>query len=218
MENKKASTLAQRFGFADPELTTPAHDALMVWLDSYMPTFIEAHKPKSQDYMRPDISVNGSRYWSNDPKVAESGAAAAKKWWEDHPVSLVLSSYTATWEYPVMNGKYMVGFCDIWLHAAWRIVNAQPEINVDTFTVEREGAYRPVYEASRIKPGDGFRDALYGFEVKPAIRSIGEVIRQVRMYEEFTKGAKWFVVCPDDRFASVLQGQNIGFLKAPLNL
>jgi hypothetical protein len=33
MENKKATTLQQRFGFSDPELKTPKHDELMIWLD-----------------------------------------------------------------------------------------------------------------------------------------------------------------------------------------
>ena len=29
----KAQTMAQRFGFMDPELTTPQHDEIMMWLD-----------------------------------------------------------------------------------------------------------------------------------------------------------------------------------------
>jgi hypothetical protein len=54
----------------------------------------------------------------------------------------------------------------------------------------------------------------YLFEIKPSIPSVGELIRQIRMYQQYKPG-KYIVVSPDDRFASVLSGQGIEFLKAP---
>ena len=49
-------------------------------------------------------------------------------------------------------------------------------------------------------------------EVKPAIRSLGEVIRQIRMYQAHCSG-KYYVCCPDDRFKSALASQGIGFIR-----
>ena len=50
------------------------------------------------------------------------------------------------------------------------------------------------------------------FEVKSKIPSLGEIVRQIRTYEEHGK-AQWFVVCPDDRCAAPLEQQGIHFLK-----
>lgn len=47
-------------------------------------------------------------------------------------------------------------------------------------------------------------------EVKTAIRSVGELVRQLR-----TVGSN-VVVCPDDRFAGVLRDQGFFFIKAPV--
>lgn len=32
----KAKTMQERFGFSDPDLKTPEHDAIMMWLDGEM--------------------------------------------------------------------------------------------------------------------------------------------------------------------------------------
>ena len=50
------------------------------------------------------------------------------------------------------------------------------------------------------------------FEAKTSIRSLGELIRQIRLYQEYRKG-HYIVVSPDDRFAEVLRGQGIQFIK-----
>lgn len=52
----------------------------------------------------------------------------------------------------------------------------------------------------------------YFFEVKPSVRSAGEVIRQVRLYQKYLRG-KFFIVSPDSRFAPILEEQGIGFLE-----
>lgn len=52
------------------------------------------------------------------------------------------------------------------------------------------------------------------FEVKTRIDSLGEVIRQIRMYQAHV-GAPFYVVCPDDRFRAALNEQKIGFIKCP---
>lgn len=51
-------------------------------------------------------------------------------------------------------------------------------------------------------------------EVKPSIRSLGEVIRQVRFYEVYCPGSKFYICCPDNRFEKHLAAQGIGFIRA----
>jgi len=52
------------------------------------------------------------------------------------------------------------------------------------------------------------------FEVKTKIPSIGELIRQIRMYQEHKNGT-YVVVSPDDRFEQILNEQEIWFYKCP---
>lgn len=52
------------------------------------------------------------------------------------------------------------------------------------------------------------------FDVKVAPPSLGELIRQVRIYQEFTK-ALIYIVSPDDKYADQLLAQDIGFVKFP---
>jgi hypothetical protein len=40
----KAKTIAERFGFRDPELTTPRHDEIMMWLDENIEDVYEKAK------------------------------------------------------------------------------------------------------------------------------------------------------------------------------
>jgi hypothetical protein len=50
------------------------------------------------------------------------------------------------------------------------------------------------------------------FEVKTTIPSLGELIRQIRMYQEYENGI-WVVVSPDDTHSSRLEKQGIKFIK-----
>lgn len=50
------------------------------------------------------------------------------------------------------------------------------------------------------------------FEVKSHIKSAGEVIRQIRLYQEHS-GDHFVVVSPDTRFTDILREQGIGFVE-----
>ena len=64
-----------------------------------------------------------------------------------------------------------------------------------------------------------WRSLRWGFEAKPTIRSLGELIRQINLYRTYDKELAYFyVVSPDDRHAETLAAQRIGFIKAPENL
>jgi len=48
------------------------------------------------------------------------------------------------------------------------------------------------------------------FEVKATLSSAGELIRQIRMYQEYVQG-EWVVVSPDNRHRGLLESQGILF-------
>ena len=58
---------------------------------------------------------------------------------------------------------------------------------------------------------DLYKDG-FAIEVKSKIPSIGELIRQINFYRNYT-GGRWIVVSPDDRYADVLRAQDIQFYK-----
>lgn len=47
------------------------------------------------------------------------------------------------------------------------------------------------------------------FEIKPEIKSFGEVLRQLNLYKERAEPSDIFLITPDERFDSQFEGQNI---------
>lgn len=52
-----------------------------------------------------------------------------------------------------------------------------------------------------------------GIEIKSKILSVGETIRQLNFYKEYTNNQYWIIVSPDDRFKDFFEKQNIKFYK-----
>jgi hypothetical protein len=97
-----------------------------------------------------------------------------------------------TWEKPVMADKYIIGF-------------------VDLFAFAHKG-----YSDSHTPTG--YKRCGFCFEVKTTIPSLGELIRQIRMYKEYIhkKAEDWgyplfVIISPDARFADALRSQGIEF-------
>jgi hypothetical protein len=128
-----------------------------------------------------------------------------QKFWEaNYPnVPFPGPAFRTIWERPIMAGiasNYMVGFVDMC-------------VEVGAPHMDQNGAISKTFSA----------DQYLWFEVKPAIPSIGETIRQMRMYQQYICScgsiynyhSRLFVVCPDIRFESVLRSQGIGFVRCP---
>src|SRR5262245_64184354 len=92
-----------------------------------------------------------------------------------------------------MDRKYTIGFVDM-------VVTYTAHRLEWTWADEMTTVWRWVKETRTV-----------GIEVKSAIPSLGEVIRQIRVYQEHVE-YPFHVLCPDDRFAEPLRGQGIGFL------
>lgn len=108
-------------------------------------------------------------------------------------------SIVKIWEKPILSGAYTIGFVD--MQVAVRpcvlcIPDGWPRSSAISFDQELS------------------REEVHMIEVKPEIRSLGEVIRQIRMYQTHCSGAKFHVCCPDSRFEKQLAAQKIGFIKA----
>lgn len=128
------------------------------------------------------------------------------------PTELVI-----TWEEPVLSGKYTIGFIDMRvcfsvpyldvLHIAWYHTTQKwlpsPRDDGEPFRLPEWRVVRPrLTESSK----------SICFEVKTSIPSLGELIRQIRMYQSYVKDP-FIVVSPEDRFAQQLSHQGIDFLK-----
>lgn len=192
--NNRPQTIAQRFGFQDPDLSSPKHDKLIIWLDREMTTIVD------EILERPDRKYYANQYstFPLSPKELEKYDITNIGEYPDRDEEKL--QIKKVWEYPILNGSYTVGFCDMCVRAAavWKGKDIVFNYN------------------NRIEKADDVHyEASFYFEVKPTIPSLGELIRQIRMYQNYTQEGKWFVVSPDTRFKSLIEAQGIGFIEAP---
>ena len=190
MATPKAQTLQQRFGFADSQLATPAHDQLMCELDSRVSALCQG---RFGGIERVKAQIKKEQEWCS----TNEGIKAGYEWPTIEEVMGVTPTVSSKcWESPVMNEKYMVGFVDM------RVFVQTPNVR------------------SRSRSGDlGWTPVLVmetncvSIEVKPVIPSVGELIRQLRMYQQYGERGEIFAVAsPDTQWISVLLDQGIEFI------
>jgi hypothetical protein len=97
----------------------------------------------------------------------------------------------------VTHTNYIVGFIDLY------VAVEQPVAEFVTGRTDRSMEVRVRHE-----------HAGYGFEVKPSIPSLGELLRQLRTYQTHDR-ALYTVVSPDTRWRDVIVAQGFGFLECP---
>lgn len=204
----RASTIQQRFGFMDKDLTTPKHDEIMLWLDGYVRECIYAGFRNSSwnpDYVARCCEVAGravNNTARGQPSLLEEWSGLG-----DCP-PVPLPEIEVVWEYPIRDGKYIIGFVDMMVRYCSGV---RLEV-VDVCDDHLKRYYsEPHYRLPRWDT-TFFAGKTKLFEVKAAIPSLGEVIRQVRMYQVYEKG-DYTIVSPDDRYKDALKEQGIGFLK-----
>lgn len=219
----RATTLQQKFGFQDADLNTPAHDALMVWLDENVEGIIlqrysqryptiwtqeeidailtDARNELEQRLVSLKKQEEDARRFSEGIYKSylqnyEDFKQFCENWNPGSPPARTASIHQKVWESPVVarNG-FMVGFIDM-------------KVTIEHNTVRVENGRWCEYQ-----PFSTYED-VYLLEIKPMLQSVGELVRQIRMYQEYQQGT-YIVVSPDDRFASILAGQGIEFIKAP---
>jgi hypothetical protein len=109
------------------------------------------------------------------------------------PLEIGLKIKTKTWEYAITKGgpyhgteKSVIGFVDL----------------------------RVEFEYSHRYADWWYRHYPISFEAKTYIKSCGELIRQIRLYQTYVHD-HFVVVSPDLRFAEQLQSQGISFIAYP---
>ncbi len=201
----KAQTMAQKFGFMDPELTTPEHDAIMLWLDR---TVTEAFAQKTYGN-HPDHKWK----WGDDDNESVGKILQLIKKGEVviDPTVSVQTITSKVWECPIVDRTYTIGFADMKVVYAECILFAEP-------IIKNLGEATSPIRVTESSPNYTYTHKTRYFEVKPTIPSLGEVIRQIRMYQTYTAGAEWWVVSPDARFKDQLESQGIKFLVVPSSI
>jgi hypothetical protein len=194
----RAHTLQEKFGFLDGDLRTPVHDAIMVWLDGEAErlarTFASKMSQCSEEY------IAKLRATANQ-MVTQDFSESAKDWpgLGAPPVPKFLGVRKKTWESPIVTpSKFTVGFVDMEVIVEYEVLD---------YSWSNQPRELPSWKLWR-------QSATILFEVKSSIPSVGEVIRQIRLYQEYKDGI-YVVVSPDTRFASILRGQGIHFIEVP---
>lgn len=210
MENSKPNTLQQRFGFNDGDMKTPKHDEIMLWLNDNVRTVLSQLNSLPTDLLETRIEE-----CRTDARFAIKNSRGEDFEWpglgdvpEPKPPEI-----SVIWEKPITTrSQFVVGFIDMLVKVEyWELDIAG--IDWSGLVKTREKLVLSRYnEAPRWQL---FRNTeKIVFEVKSTIPSLGELIRQVRMYQEFME-ATYVVVCPDDRFAAAIASQGIQFVRYP---
>lgn len=235
MAKPKATTLQQRFGFLDDDLKTPKHDEIIMWVDANMEAILtEIINPNSEweigkelqaeidatpiavnefltNYAKQTKETSGMNYYR--PSYLEDYAnkytqLSAWNGLGNMPPKPNLRAIKKRWEQPIVSREYTVGFVDI--YATYEM----PCLSVKGIEPTGPGYSHFALKSDKSLPEwyIHWTDKAVAFEIKTNIPSLGELIRQIRMYQTYLS-AKFVVVSPDDRFADPIESQGIGFYK-----
>lgn len=220
MAAPRGSTLQSRFGFQDKDLTTPRHDEIMLWLDDNVERLIdEAFPPTDEGW---DVSSADMYDHLRRSKHRPAMLAALTPHLPARPPRRI----AARWEAPVMTrGDYMVGFVDmqVTVEAPELFMTDDTAIALDAVTAKRAHEDLPAQALEDAIPADPFgvsmvRELTVNIEVKTKIPSLGELIRQIRMYQQYLgvrDEHRFVVVSPDARFREAIERQGILFWGCP---
>ncbi len=209
----KAKTIIERFGFKDGDLTTPEHDSLFIKLLDKKTCLkmledlqIIALPPKYLIYHNCGATCTNCDFEKEtfSCKILKERCIICLPFESAELLSRqVLKKYMTelTWidiqaEFAIMSYQYNIGFADL------------------KITLKKE----KTAVRTGVKGTDFYIEAAVDFpspeiyvEIKPKIKSIGELIRQISFYRSHISNtsAVWIVVTNDDVFAPILATQNI---------
>jgi hypothetical protein len=193
LSKPKATTLQQRFGFADPDLTTASHDAIMSWLDQAI-----TEQPALWLPTPPDWNDQIAECLQGMPRGADYERLMTSV--PSAPSLRDLTIVKKIWEAPVTGTRdFMIGFFDMKVVYTFPLLGLRGRdmMNLNWY-VAREW------------------NKEIAFEVKTTIPSLGELFRQLSMYRLHFDG-KIVVVSHDDRHATTILDQGYGFIRPNMN-
>lgn len=261
---ERAHTLSEKLGFRDPDLGTPAHDELVLWIGEHIRSFVEkgfdpwSNLEKCRERARTGMEREFASWQAKIEKLLQEsrdekprygwGLAAPREFRLENaeeiqqrlrkvqdelagateisldkerlmnrelelPKEVLPVKIETRFEVPVTTGReYIVGFVDV------RATVTYPRLAVEHLRYDsihpRDiiGTEDDPLLAFYYPEGRG-QETIY-FEAKPRIPSLGELLRQIRTYQEYVRG-RFVVVSPDTRFRQVIEDQGIEFWEAP---
>lgn len=203
----KSRNKVQQLGFWDPEVASPDHDAVCMWVYDNPESILRAVHPELYD-----------RDWSSDD-IQVFGSIPQRKW-QQHTNAFAANNLRPNprivkkeLEQPLKQSSTygnragrIVGYADLMLTVA------APEINVlSTHSDYAEHADKR--KECEIEQGEYTRSVLV--EAKSKLPSIGELMRQLQLYRTAFEG-EMAVVAPDDSYTTILREQGIAFVMAEI--
>jgi len=258
-------TLQQRLGFNDPDLTSPAHDELVLWIGDNIRAYIDSHtkhnplknldKYQAQakeaiqhrikelvDSIRdaeedlrnlPDPEKDhlpgqgGFQYRGTYLKQRCEEYAGQlnriRSLTEKEPPPIPAIRIKTTFEVPVNTDRnQIVGFTDVVAQVDL------PYLYLSGIQTDDHDKNPRLQHDKELALDFTYNQRIYAFEAKPRIRSLGELLRQLRTYKQYDLGLgqghryhgvdHWIVVSPDVRYRQTIIDQGFGFWESPLSL
>jgi len=195
MSVPKAKTLIERFGFNDPELTTPEHDEMFIVCMNSAQNIIDLaveSDDRFSTWRRMMHDLTNGKLVDN---LAHPYIPFATNEYLYLPDSVVPEKPVAT------INNFIVGFIDVFVCAKLGSDPIDGEASPFNHHIVRIGdgsAYRvkldDVYDNNLETIDNMLATFNIMIEIKPFIRSAGELIRQMQMYRQYDKGDTVFVV------------------------
>jgi len=224
MAKPKTNTLQQRFGFLDDDLKTSKHDEIILWVDANIEDILKEiinyeliwkidKELQAKIEAAPIIVSNTKSYYTN--RISRSSQYSVeqdkKKYtqlssWKglgDMPPKPNLRVTKKRWEHPIVSKEYTIGFVDIYA------VCEVPFLDISGLKYSLEGLDN---DSKLPEWYIGLHQKEIAFEIKTSIPSLGELIRQIRMYQTYLP-IPYIIVSPEDKFAKHINNQGINFYK-----
>jgi len=134
--------------------------------------------------------------------------------WPDRPN---LGCSRLEWEYAITGAKqFIIGFIDMRAVIMNPLLQIEGLVEVSHTWYNIDDRWRiPVPEKLKINSRGYTEGEVLFIEVKSTLPSAGELLRQIRMYQQYVHG-KWLVICPDARHKDILNRQGIHFWQYPV--
>ena len=202
MAAPRAKTLIERFGFNDPELTTPMHDEMFIVCMGRVQKIIDLviksdHRFDSWRRMKQELNDLKLVYNVAECSLSAKDAFELLRELEYIPIRTVP-------EKPIVaKNDFIIGFIDMFMS-----VSLNPRISVSLmqslfeytgfghsrYTEDERYKLCGIYDHYMNTINDLLPKFNIFIEIKPSIRSVGELIRQIQTYRQFAKGTTVFVV------------------------
>jgi hypothetical protein len=182
--------LRQDMGRDDPDLTS-AHDAAMFWLNDWVRTKLVADV-----YSDVDAWVYACNVGHVPPQWSPGSLQEIENLVEEKcpPVNEPLLT-RVEWEFPLANGQL---FLDMAATVEWLIPRLRTNPSALGYCWEQHHVIDQ-----------------HGFEVKPRVMSIGQVLRQLKIYRLNFDGRIWLVAPKNEELRKILNAEGFGFLVLP---